>query len=353
MCPFILSEDRLADRQVSSLVHFLLIIIEVSLGKIMTPDYQYKEYVLDCGHTQRIKKVHYKDNKYRCNACLKNKHEKEAEQNDLTILESDSNGSYRKYKFNGCGHEKFMLPDQVRTSSFKCNTCVDGNLSTTLLEFDIQLLNKIKSKIEIRYNSCNHTLITKYSHLVNKTIPKCKECSLVRIKQEALNQDLILLGKDNSVVNLNAYFYKLPCGCEKSLLVGNVRRGSWSCDTHSSWWNKPSFLYLIKFVSDEKTWLKLGVTSDVKRRIWDYKLKIDCTNQVVFSLKIPTYKQAVTIEKAIHLKFKELNLDHDLMSTFMTNGHTECYSEDCLSALLIELVNAETILNIQKEVKNE
>lgn len=309
----------------------------------MTPEYQYQIYDLECGHSQRIKKQHYKLGKFKCRECKTIKFKTEAEENGLDFI-SDTDSSYKRYKFKSCGHEKRALPEQVRTGSISCKECVIVSMDESLKLAGVTLLWKAKEKVSLLYNNCGHTIITKYSHILRNTIPNCDGCRLELIQEQAISQGLKLISKDTSNLNNNSYFYELPCGCTRSLRVGNVKRGVWACNLHSNWWSKPSNIYLIQFSVDNHIWLKLGVTTNIDRRILDYKLKSSFESNVIFCKQLSSYAEAVKIEKQLHSEFKCHNLDHNLMKEYMTNGFTECYSEKIVDSLIEEL---------QKRVNND
>lgn len=309
----------------------------------MTPDYQYSNYILDCGHTQRIKKQHFKAGKYSCKTCQELKFKAEALQNNLEFI-CNSDSSYKRYKFKACGHEKNILPEQVRTGKFKCKVCEENQLISDLSFCGVELVEKKKSKVVLKYSSCGHTVETKYQHIGNRNVPSCKDCRLEELKQQSFCEGLELLYKDESNLSTNAYFYKLPCGCTRSLRVGNVKRGAWACTTHSNWWNKPSNIYLIRFSADGFSWLKLGVTTSVERRIFDYKMKKDTNKTVLFCEQVSTYSKAIEMEKYLHKQFKSCNLNHKEMRSYMTNGFTECYPHDIMQKMLSK---------IEEVVKNE
>ena len=302
----------------------------------MTPEYEYSVCKLECGHLQRIKKQHYKLGKFRCNSCQEDKFKKEAESVGLEFL-GDSDSSYKRYKFKSCSHEKRMVPEQVRSGSFSCKQCSSSQLEQNLQQVEVSVLSKTKSKVVIRYNKCRHTCTTKYSNIAKNTIPSCKECRLTVIREQAVAEGLKLLDKDSSVVNTSSYFYELPCGCTKSLRVGNVKRGIWACSVHSNWWSKPSNIYLIRFSAGDVVWLKLGVSTDVSRRISDYKIKKNFESSILFCKQMPSYAEAVRIEKQLHNELVASNLQHETMKEYMTNGFSECYPENILDSLVAEL----------------
>lgn len=77
------------------------------------------------------------------------------------------------------------------------------------------------------------------------------------------------------------------------------------------------------------SWLKVGVTTDLDRRIegdyaygWDENTVIEDLQQFHFGQA----KQASEYEKYLHDKYKRQRLNPDQMKSFHTkNGHTECY----------------------------
>lgn len=297
--------------------------------------WMYSIYTLDCGHKQEIRKTHFKEGKYRCHDCVYLKHKTEAENVGLKLLEK-TNSAYKRYQFISCGHEKRVAPDQVRTGNVECKKCRKENINDILQNNQIEILSKVKNKCEILYLDCGHCQLTKYSNVLRNTIPKCKNCSFELQKEQALSEGLELLHEDQSV-SLKSYFYKLPCGCTKSLRAGNVKRGVWACDVHSNWWNKPSGIYLLKLKFNDFECLKIGVATNVKSRISSYKFKEKCEVTEILYINFETYKSAINVEKELHVRLKHLNVDRDKMKLKMGSGWTECYdiaSEDLLMNFL-------------------
>lgn len=66
-----------------------------------------------------------------CKICIEEKHNKEATENDLTILGAASNGdpNYRKYKLHCCGGTGDLMVTHVRRSNFICPCCGDSSYS--------------------------------------------------------------------------------------------------------------------------------------------------------------------------------------------------------------------------------
>lgn len=301
--------------------------------------YQYSIYKLECGHSQEIKKQHYKAGKYKCNTCMFLKHKEEAVNSGLELLE-DKPSSYKRYKFISCGHEKLITPDQVRTKNVECKECKLENLDSILKSLNIEIVSRVKNSCEIKNLGCGHIIKTKYSNILKNYLPKCSICSFELDVEVAKSKGLELLEK-NYNDDQASYFYRLPCGCVKSLRTGNVKRGVWACDIHSNWWNKPSGVYVVKLEFKDFTCIKLGVSTDLNCRISSYGFKEDCKVTTLIYKDFDTYKNAILIEKKLHSKFKNSNIDNDAMKLKMKSGFTECYPVELSFNILKELESYE------------
>lgn len=308
--------------------------------------YAHKLYELECGHRQDIKKQHAKAGKFRCKTCLVQKYESFATMNNLTILDHKptSDPDYKLYKFADCGHEQLFASYNIKFG-VSCSTCTTNSRITAANRNDLVLLNiECTDKWmhrDYKYKKCNHVQSMKLQDVENNNIPECKQCRKDRWVEEALSSGLVFIGESETTLSNNGKYYKyeMPCGCVKDFKVGNVKRNVWACNIHSNFWNKRSNLYVIKFtdILSDFSWLKVGVSTNVQRRISDYKLKSECTHDILFVKEFDSYREALTFEKRIHSKYKEFNLDHSLMKNYKQNGWSECYTLDISSELLSEL----------------
>lgn len=319
-------------------------IVGSALGKY-AKQYQYAQYKLPCGHLQDIRKQHVKTGSYRCKACLKAQYEEDAQICGLEITEFQpcSDKDYKRYKFIGCGHEKLLTTYAVRNKNIECTDCVDDQRHKDAIRNNLVLMDsKDCSKWthrDYKYNSCGHVQKMKLQDVSKNKIPKCTQCRELRWKTEANLAGLEFLCISNE--DINCCEYLLPCGCTKKFKTGNVRYNKWACDEHSNFWTKPSDIYLIKFTTETKQWLKLGVSTDAKRRILDYKIKCKYDADIIVTKTFETYKEALEFEKLMHKKYKYSNLSHSNMKEYMQNGWSECYDLSLIDVLHKEILQNE------------
>jgi predicted GIY-YIG superfamily endonuclease len=168
---------------------------------------------------------------------------------------------------------------------------------------------------------------------LNNKVTKCVQCRIIRWKNEASINGLEYLSHVN---NIKAK-YRLPCGCIKDIAVGSVRGNIWACDTHSNWWNKNSCVYLIRCNTENFSWLKIGVSVNVDRRITEYYFKQETSVDIICMKSFLNFKEATNFEKVLHRKYSNLNISHEHMKNYKKSGWSECYPLELKEILLKEL----------------
>jgi hypothetical protein len=227
------------------------------------------------------------------NRCA-DKYKKEAEDAGLVYLgEATNKSSYRRYKFISCLHETNILPQNVR----------------------------------------------------NKEVD-CKQCVYDKITQEANNQHLKIVKKNNR----HSYVYELPCGCNQIIHTSAVRSGEWICRKCTpSHFRLVSYIYLLEISSNNFSWLKLGYSRNIGKRIKYYDL-VQSKVDVVFNVKIKTGKEAIKLEKELHFKYKQEKLCSTLMKSYhRRDGFTECYPLCMKETLLEELCKLNRKENLEAQ----
>ena len=238
------------------------------VSREVTGDYKARSahglYKLPCGHFQEVKHAHVRDEKYRCRQCLIERHVKEAEEFGLEILDHrpcSDDADYKLYKMP-CGHTKIAASYNIY--KLFCDECDVVDRHTAAERNGLILLNyEDTSKWMYRnyqYKSCGHIQSMPMQKVARDEVIACKQCQINRWREEAEREGLELLDlcaaeKGNNYVHKK--LYKLSCGCEKYLTTGAVRVGVYGCDNHSTYWNKKSVIYLLKFQVEDFSWLKL------------------------------------------------------------------------------------------------
>lgn len=296
----------------------------------------YAYFLLPCGHTQDIKHCHVKTGKWRCRTCLQNKYNEQAKLCGLEIVDNTptNDADYKLYKHLNCGHSALYTSYYVAKNVKKgisCQKCLSELRFSTAEKLGLELLEDVAGKWmyrEYKFKNCGHIQHLKLQDVMKGLVASCKTCQLLRLKSEAEKEGLVLLEvkansdgiKENNYKNL----YQLPCGCNKLLKAGNVRNGSWACDFHSHL-GKESFLYVIKFITDEDSFLKIGKTVNIEARLKNINFKESVYAEVIYRSPPETGANIIAKELNLHKNLKEYNLDHSYMRHFMENGFTECY----------------------------
>ena len=294
----------------------------------------YDLYELSCGHSQEIRKQHYKTGKYRCKTCKQQKHTLEAEAVGLTLVEDL--GSYKRYKLP-CNHLKDILPEQVRTGSYACDLCNQSKQEILARGLNLEIISKVASKLQIRFLSCGHTQTVKSSSLSQQKKPVCKACIYQSHMNYAEREGLLIVEQTN-LTTTREFVYQLPCGCQKKLKAGNVKRGVWACDVHSNWWTKGSGIYVLKLIFDSESIVKIGVACNVTSRVSSYGLVDGAKFELVKYYSFDNFKHATDAEKEFHRDNAHLKIPIALAKAYLLrSGYTECYFIEHLDTLIEKL----------------
>lgn len=313
---------------------------------------QYKSYQLACGHISEHKYTHVRAGLFRCQKCKQDKYTSEAKAAGLVIIDGNptNDADYKLYKYLDCGHEKLLTSYNVANLKHGvCLICEEKRRYAEAERNGLELLNlEDASKWmhrDYKFISCGHTQSILLSRVTNNTVPSCRICNELKWFKEAKDEGLEFLGVSRKKENVTLYNYRLPCGCIKPMTTGTVRLGVWACNNHSNYYCKPSNVYLFEFVAEGFSWLKLGLSSKLERRIGDYKMKVpyNCTKLYVVPTK--SNREAVIYEKALHASHKSSKLDYLSMKEFMTNGGNECYPMSMKDYFIYTLMDFERELN--------
>lgn len=304
------------------------------------------------------------------------KQKQEAESYCLDVLSKSSIPNYNLYKFKKCGHTAYLQATHVRSGNFKCDTCFLSGIIESVNKFGDFFVCRTNGTKQVVVRSCGHVFDTHHAHKRTKEISKCFKCFqeslqdladkngykvldfsggswksvqikscghirsvhlsqiekgniVCRICKDIAHSNIVaeagleLLSQEPDRYNL----YKLPCGCTKTIRKDHAEDGSWLCENCSdSHYTKPSNLYLLQIETKGFTWLKLGFAKNVRLRISNYGLPLDAKVITLVEIPFESGRDAITVEKALHKKYKSLRLDSKLMGNYHTfNGHTECY----------------------------
>lgn len=317
---------------------------------------------------------------------LPEKQVEEAKNAGLTLLRSAEKSygkcyaNYKLYRFNACGHEQFLQPTHVRRNHITCLTCYEDGLRIDLSRFGYSLVKHIKgSRYLTRVDECGHEFDMNLATIRTRTTNRCSICYEKRIAEECKPKGLEIVGKTTRAGQYRKYkfigcghtidtvpevirddrfeckvciedefvsktspqgltlldrittkgyrWFILPCGCEREIRLDHARDGAWLCSNcDKTHYNKSSNLYLVKFESEEFSWLKFGFSKNMDFRFDSYGVQGDFKRALLYTVPVENGYLALELEKGIHAELKEHRLDKRLMKNYHTSsGYTECY----------------------------
>ena len=229
-------------------------------------------YQAECGHSIERQSNQIRCGDWRCQACVDNKLNKEAEKADLLLVGKGSDKAYRTYQFRGCGHVKEITTASVRKGTFHCDVCFWDDVDGILNIRGLKILDR---------------------------------------------------GKKSD----SRLFQLLDCGHIQDIALRNAKDGSFVChECDETWYTLPSNLYLLRMIAPDFEWLKLGYAKVVETRVQQYRLTDNTIVEPLVVVPTHTGEEAIRIEKLLERKHKARKLDPTQMRQWHRNsGFTECY----------------------------
>ena len=129
----------------------------------------------------------------------------------------------------------------------------------------------------------------------------CGACREARYAEEAKAQGWTLVGP--AVSSRDGYrSYRHRCGQAQDVSVGNMQHGDVDCSgCGESWSSKPSAIYLFRIGLATGTVLKLGYSSNPRRRLrQQLGIAKGTSTKILRVVRMPTGHEAQVEEKAIH-----------------------------------------------------
>lgn len=257
---------------------------------------------------------------------------KEALDHGLAFVQEEKNG-HNSYIFQSCGHTQTISQSKVRINSFACKECALLKIKNEAASNNLTFIEKSKGDFNLyQFNECKHSQLLRSKHVRNNHFC-CSECKDLLVKSDASKNGLTFI---SLIPSSSKNIYKFnKCNHVQEINPKHVRDGSFCChDCGESYTTKPSGVYIVKITNSKGfSWLKFGVSKHIKRRISEYKLN-DSTCEIIINQKVKTNSEAVLFEKNVHKSFKHESLCPTKMKKLMKSGFTECYSLSMLDKLV-------------------
>lgn len=281
---------------------------------------------ISCGHRQFIVNQSVKTNIFTCSTCIKEKHKKEAEAVGLELIEQEVNGRRHVYRFNSCGHTQSIKNSNVRINIFRCSTCLNLRLKKEAEAVGAVIIGKCKnlSSRIYKFNSCGHEQsVTIMSIRINSF--RCQKCYLDSLENDAKLAGLMLIDSTQKIKSYKLYRF-INCGHDHYIQPYSVKIKSFVChECNQTPRTMTSFVYLLKITNDNFTWLKLGYARSVVRRLNTYRLATGSEIEIIAVAKFDTGEEAQKIETSIHRSQEKHKLCTSKMKEYHGNGFSECY----------------------------
>lgn len=281
---------------------------------------------ISCGHTQDIDYGSVKKKfKPTCFTCLNEQRKQQAINVGLELIDKGRNRNFGLYKCRICNAEQQITYGNIIQNSFICHNCLDIKHKKEATSVDLEIIKTISSHYKLyKFKKCGHEQKINIGHVRQNNF-KCHTCIQNRHVNEAEQNGLTIVGKGK---NTKYRLYEfIECGHQQEIQLGNVRLGRFVCniceETHM---DLPSNIYLLQISCNDFTWLKLGFSKNINKRILEYGLPSKVSVKEIRSVNVKSGRQAQKIEMGMHQKFKKSRLSSRRMKAYHTKqGFNECY----------------------------
>ncbi len=177
---------------------------------------------LTCGHEQESSASNVARGLFRCGECHDKKLHDEASNVGLKFLGKigATSGLYAL----GCGHEQKIECGNVRNGVFRCRTCKENKWHQEASDAGLIFLNKVDGQSATYRLSCGHDKIISVGEVRNGEF-LCQICQEQKWHKEADAAGLIFIGK----VDGHRAKYSFHCGHEQIIFVNSVKKGLFRC----------------------------------------------------------------------------------------------------------------------------
>ncbi len=289
-----------------------------------------------CGHTQELSLYNIRHLKIHCNECKLNELRKEAKKVGLELISKVRNDRYL-YKKKSCGHEKIIAPSNVRLNNFRCNECLQKKLKQEAKEAGLILLGAGRNKAfrTYKFKKCGHEKEISTGSVRTGGF-RCEICYEAILKEDAKAIGLKLLGKGKNA------FYRLyqfkDCEHKKEMQYMHVREQKAECKIcRQTRWEKEAKEVGLKLIGSIRTGYKT------------YEF-IKCKHQQVISLQAVKKnsficRQCEETSYDLPSKVYLLKLTHKDL-TWLKLGHSKQVSTRIKQYGLVDGVKVKTLKTI-------
>ncbi|MCP5122905.1 MAG: hypothetical protein H6984_10600 [Pseudomonadales bacterium] len=182
-------------------------------------------YLPPCGHVLEVTAGNMRKGYFKCNTCLVERLEREAEAQGCKLLGAGKDANHRLYAL-ACGHERELTTSNMRKGGFRCSICMADNQKRKADALGCKLLGVGKAANSHLYSlKCGHTLEI-HSANMRKGGFRCSICFNEKVQKEAETLGCKLLGAGKSC---HYRLYRLPCGHRQQMQMSAIRKNSFRC----------------------------------------------------------------------------------------------------------------------------
>ncbi|MCQ0971996.1 GIY-YIG nuclease family protein [Paracoccus sp. TK19116] len=270
---------------------------------------------------------------------------------EITARVRDKNHLVLRHEI--CGLEMVTKIFVLRTCVPACPHCLEMERRELCRAADVTYLGRGDRSHYLRIRlACGHETErqTELLHRVRQeqTAIRCAQCLNERLKREAAAREWSLIG-DDPHGNLNYRLYRHDCGHVQRVAIANMRTGRFACGGCSDGWTRdPSYIYAMRFVLQDGTdAIKVGFSRDPHSRLrFQLTTERDQYAMLLRTIEIPTGRDAIRMEKDLHLTLRKL-YPNAVLDRRVFASQVNCVSELYDSAIEAEIMSLLDALEVR------
>ncbi|MCZ0962395.1 GIY-YIG nuclease family protein [Paracoccus benzoatiresistens] len=242
-----------------------------------------------------------------------------AEAKGFELLRRVRDRNHLELRCNQCDGTMICKIYTLRTAQPICPHCQKARWQALCEEAGVRFLGRGDRANYLRVQlPCGHET-SRQQELLERvrrrtTAIRCEACLEARMQAEARARGWELIGDDPDG-HLSYRLYRHACRYIQRVAVANMTTGRFTCRNCSEGWlNDRSYIYMMRFVlKSGRDAIKVGFSRDPASRLRHQLVtERDQDALLIRSIEVPTGREAIELEKALHTTLRRQHPDAEL-----------------------------------------